>query len=168
MTRYGRHYFGMQNLRKMFLRWLPFYLLVSLPGYAQHNKPIIPKGYVAHYAPQKPTIDGRLDDPSWAKAEWSDKFVDIEGDTRPLPAFATRMKMMWDDVYFYIGVEMEEPHIWATYTEPESVIFHENDIEVFLDINGDTHNYYEWEINALGTLFHSFFYELWILTDGCF
>ena len=31
------------------------------------------------------------------------------------------------------------------------MIFYDNDFEVFLDPNGDTHEYYELEINALGT-----------------
>lgn len=32
-----------------------------------------------------------------------------------------------------------------------SSIFHDNDFEVFIDPNGDNHNYYELEINALNT-----------------
>jgi hypothetical protein len=63
----------------------------------------------------------------------------------------TRAKILWDDQYLYIGAELEEPHIWATYTQNESVIFHENNFEIFIDPSGDTHNYYELEINALGT-----------------
>ena len=59
--------------------------------------------------------------------------------------------MLWDDAYLYIGAELEEPHLWATLTEHDSVIFQDNDFEVFLDPDGDNHNYFEYEINALGT-----------------
>jgi hypothetical protein len=59
--------------------------------------------------------------------------------------------MLWDQRYFYIAAEMEEPHVWATLTAHDSVIFHDNDFEVFIDPNGDNHEYYEFEINALGT-----------------
>ncbi|WP_158855889.1 carbohydrate-binding family 9-like protein [Lunatibacter salilacus] len=111
-----------------------------------------PKTYVSYQSPTKPIIDGKLDDAVWELAPWSDAFVDIQGDEMPKPTHLTRMKMLWDKDFFYIGVKLDEPHLWATYTERESVIFHENDIEVFLDPDGDTHNYYEWEINALGTL----------------
>lgn len=111
-----------------------------------------PKTYVCYYTPSPLFIDGKLDEGAWEAAPWSEAFVDIEGDIKPKPAHLTRMKMLWDEDYFYIGVKLDEPHIWATYTERESVIFHENDIEVFLDPDGDTHHYYEWEINALGTL----------------
>ena len=59
--------------------------------------------------------------------------------------------MLWDHDYFYIAAEMEEPHIWATLVERDAVIFHDNDFEVFIDPNEDTHEYYELEVNALGT-----------------
>lgn len=59
--------------------------------------------------------------------------------------------MLWDEKYFYIGAEMEEPHLWATLTEHDSVIFHDNDFEVFIDPDGDNHNYFEYEVNALAT-----------------
>jgi hypothetical protein len=59
--------------------------------------------------------------------------------------------MLWDDRFFYIGAELKEPHVWATLTEHDSVIFHDNDFEVFIDPNGDNHEYYEFEINALNT-----------------
>ncbi|MFO7845241.1 MAG: carbohydrate-binding family 9-like protein, partial [Balneolaceae bacterium] len=47
--------------------------------------------------------------------------------------------------------ELEDPHVWATITERDAVIFMDNNFEIFIDPDGDTHNYYELEINALGT-----------------
>lgn len=60
--------------------------------------------------------------------------------------------MLWDDEYFYFGAELIEDQIWATLTERESVIFYDNDFEIFIDPDGDTHQYYEFEINALNTV----------------
>ena len=37
------------------------------------------------------------------------------------------------------------------WTKRDSVIFHDNDFEVFLDPDADTHDYFELEINAFGT-----------------
>jgi hypothetical protein len=51
----------------------------------------------------------------------------------------------------YVAAELEEPDIWATLTERDSVIFHDNDFEVFIDPDGDTHAYFELEVNAFGT-----------------
>ncbi len=42
-------------------------------------------------------------------------------------------------------------------TEKNSVIFNDPDFEIFLDPDGDNHDYYEFEINALGTI-----WELWL------
>ncbi|MCS6831037.1 MAG: carbohydrate-binding family 9-like protein [bacterium] len=111
-----------------------------------------PRHYICYRARKPLVIDGKLDDEAWQTAAWTEDFVDIEGDIRPRPRFRTRAKMLWDDQYFYIGAEMEEPHVWATLTEHDSVIFHDNDFEVFIDPDGDNHNYYEIEINALNTV----------------
>ena len=40
---------------------------------------------------------------------------------------------------------------WASLTERDSIIFRDNDFEVFIDPNGDGALYFELEINALGT-----------------
>lgn len=111
----------------------------------------MPRGYVCYRAAHPLSLNGRLDDPAWRRAPWTEEFVDIEGDKKPRPRFRTRVKMLWDDTYFYVGAEMEEPHVWATLTEHDSVIFHDNDFEVFIDPDGDNHDYYEIEINALNT-----------------
>jgi hypothetical protein len=113
--------------------------------------PFAPRHYIAFHAPSPITIDGKLDDPAWNVAPWTEAFVDIEGDQRPQPRFRTRAKMLWDDEWFYIGAAMEEPDVWGTLTERDSVIFHDNDFELFMDPDGDTHAYYELEVNALGT-----------------
>jgi hypothetical protein len=118
---------------------------------AETGAPVAPLGYVCYRAASPVRVDGRLDDPAWRDAPSTSDFVDIEGDARPRPPLATRAKMLWDDEYFYVGAELQEPHLWATLTRHDSTIFHDNDFEVFIDPNGDSHEYYEFEINALGT-----------------
>ena len=59
--------------------------------------------------------------------------------------------MLWDDTYFYIAALLEEPHVWGTLVKHDSVIFQDNDFEIFIDPDGDNHEYYEFEINALNT-----------------
>jgi hypothetical protein len=110
-----------------------------------------PNSYDCLRASGSVEIDGRLNDAAWAAAPWTAYFVDIEGDKKPRPRFHTCAKMLWDDEYLYVAADMEEPHVWATITRHDSVIFHDNDFEVFIDPNGDTLEYYEFEINALNT-----------------
>lgn len=125
------------------------------------NRSGVPEPHVPHYAPKQYlckratgslVLDGKLDKPFWEHAAWTDDFVDIEGDLRPLPAKQTRVKMLWDDEYFYFAAELIEDQIWGTLTERDSVIFYDNDFEIFIDPTGDTHQYYEFEINALNTV----------------
>jgi hypothetical protein len=111
-----------------------------------------PFEYVCRRSPSPIKVDGRLDEAAWANADWTEVFGDIEGPAKPAPRFRTRAQMLWDDQYLYIGAYLEEPHVWATLTARDSIIFQDNDFEVFIDPDGDTHAYYELEMNALNTV----------------
>jgi hypothetical protein len=112
--------------------------------------------YICYRATGRIDTDGRLDESDWQAAEWSEAFVDIEGYEKPIPEWRTRFKLLWDDEFLYVGAELEEPHVWATLTQRDAVLYRENDFELFIDPDGDTHNYYELEINALGTVWDLF------------
>ena len=106
---------------------------MNLSGVPEPNIEYAPKHYICRRATEKLVLDGRVDKPFWAAADWTDNFVDIEGDLRPKPAKQTRVKMLWDDDYFYFAAELMEDQIWATLTERDSVIFYDNDFEIFID-----------------------------------
>jgi hypothetical protein len=124
----------------------------------------LPRHYPCHRAADAIVIDGRLDEPAWAAAPWTEPFVDIEGSRKPQPRYQTRAKLLWDDAYLYIGAELEEPHVWATLTQHDDIVFRDNDFEVFIDPDGDRREYYEIEVNALGTIFDLFLVRTYI--DG--
>ena len=144
-------------MRRPALLWLAAATLAAgepapqLAPWRERMQPITPHGYIARHVARPPVIDGRLDDAAWAAAEWTTDFVDIEGDRRPRPRFRTRAKILWDDNCLYIGAELEEPHVWGKLTARDAVIFQDPDFEVFLDPDGDTHEYFEFELNALNT-----------------
>jgi len=97
-------------------------------------------------------VDGKLNDEAWKEVEWTDEFIDIQGADFPTqPWFSTRVKMRWDEKFLYIGAFLEETDVWANQTEHDSVIFYDNDFEVFLDPSGSNHYYKEYEINAINT-----------------
>ncbi|MFA8434187.1 MAG: carbohydrate-binding family 9-like protein [Marinifilaceae bacterium] len=128
-----------------------FFGLLSLLAFAGKAQEM-PRNYLCYRAPVTVKVDGKMSSEEWDKAPWTETFVDIEGDKRPLPKFKTRAKMLWDDDYFYVAAELEEPHIWGKLTQRDAVIFHDNDFEVFIDPQGDNHQYYEFEMNALNTV----------------
>ncbi|ALJ04188.1 carbohydrate-binding family 9-like protein [Pseudalgibacter alginicilyticus] len=121
---------------------------------AQVNADLIPQTYTAYKTPKKIIIDGSDSDEAWGKVAWTNSFVDIEGVKKP--KYKTAVKMLWDDEYYYILAKMEEPHVWGNLTKRDTIIFHNNDFEVFVEPDGDTHNYYELEINALNTVWDLF------------
>lgn len=120
-------------------------------GPVRAAEPIPPAHYTCYRAAAPITADGKLDEASWSLAPWSADFRDIEGDAKPKPPLRTRFKMLWDDQYLYVAAELEDPHVWAYLTAHDSVIFRDNDFEIFIDPDGDTLNYYEFEMNARNT-----------------
>jgi len=97
-------------------------------------------------------IDGALDDPAWARATWSPRFGDMVTGRPGL--HDTRAALVWDDEALYVAFRVEEPFLAARMAERDSLLFLENDVEVFID-GGDW--YYELEINALGTVYEVLF-----------
>ena len=110
-----------------------------------------PRGYVCYRTTSPVNADGILDEKSWGDVPWTDYFVDIEGSSKPVPRFKTHAKLLWDDSNLYIAAELEEPHVWAKLRQRDTVVFFDNDFEVFIDPDGDTQAYYELEVNALAT-----------------
>jgi len=113
---------------------------------------ITPKYYACYRAAEKMDIDGQMNEPAWQKARWTEPFIDIEGKLKPQPFYNTQVKMLYDDEYFYFYAYLEDKDLWATLTERDAVIFHDNDFEIFIDPDGDTHDYYELEVNAFNTI----------------
>ena len=109
------------------------------------------------------SVDGRLDDEAWAKAEWhSNEFVDITA--HPLspvldsvPSFQqAEVAAMWDDEYFCVGARLRDPIIYATVPAGHngaSVPYVDNDFEVFIDPSGTAQFYKEFEMNVLNATY---------------
>ena len=129
-------------------------LTICVPLLALSQSPDLrmPKTYACHWTTEAVQIDGVAEE-SWDAAPWTDAFLDIEGEHMPKPAYETKVKMLWDDDYFYFFATLEEEHLWATLTKRDAIIYYDNDFEIFVDPDGDTHNYYEFEVNALNTVF---------------
>ena len=115
---------------------------------AQEAAPFAPRRYVAYRTPAPIVSDGKLAEPAWAAAPWTEAFVDIEGDSRPRPPLQTRVKMLWDDDELLRCRRDGGAGPVGNVEARDAVIFHDNDFEVFIDPDGDTHAYYELEVNV--------------------
>lgn len=140
---------------KLFL----FFSLFSLPSGAQsifqkYDRFLTePRSYVCYRVDGKLKIDGKLDEVSWQKAKSTAPFVDISGEGFPTPKYETTAKMLWDDEYLYVGAILQEDDIKARLTQRDTIIYYDNDFEVFIDPDWDGHNYFEIETNARGVIF---------------
>ncbi|MEM1120448.1 MAG: carbohydrate-binding family 9-like protein [Bacteroidota bacterium] len=98
------------------------------------------------------TVDGNIQKAVWKNANWSKRFVDmVSGDAG---MYNTQVAILWNETHLYFAFVAEEPFVEAKLTEKGSIIFLENDLEVFID-GGDC--YYELEVNAANTTYEVFF-----------
>lgn len=116
-----------------------------------------PRQYLAAKTSVAPIIDGNiLDDPIWQQVPWTENFVDIS--THAVPNLLTKAKIRWDDTHLYVAGYMEEPQVSSNITAcchclnpaQDQVVFHGNDFEVFVDADGTTHYYKEFEGSPAG------------------
>lgn len=98
------------------------------------------------------TIDGNIYKETWQQANWSKRFVDmVSGDAG---MYNTQAAILWNDTHLYIAFKAEEPFVSAVLTERDSIIFLENDLELFIE---GRDCYYELEVNAANTVYEVFF-----------
>lgn len=112
-----------------------------------------PREYVCFKTSEPLKIDGKLTETAWQKAAETAPFEDISGEGFAIPKYETRARMLWDDNYLYIGAVLEEDNIKALLNQRDTIIYYDNDFEVFIDPDGDGVNYFEIETNAKATLF---------------
>ena len=143
-------------------KWFMFLLALASTGVAEAGTPLVeqygrmltpPPTYVCLKAKTPLTIDGLLNEEEWQRAPYTAAFVDISGEGFPRPKYRTRAKMLWDNDFLYIGAELEEPNIKALLKQRDTIIYKDNDFEVFIDPDGDGRAYFEIELNALNTVF---------------
>ena len=122
------------------------------------DEPIIPCSaaevphYTAYRTPSSFVVDGRLDETAWLSAPRSSRYVDLVSGEPTI--HDTRAAVLWDDERLYIGIWLEEPDVRGDLTQRDDLIYNDNDAEVFI---AGRDAYYEFEINALGTIYEVFF-----------
>jgi hypothetical protein len=106
----------------------------------------------AKWTEEKIQIDGILDEKAWLECAPSRKFVDlISGEET---AYSTTVKLLWDNENLYVAYDIEEPNVQGKFTERDSPIYQDNDVEIFI---AGENAYYEFEINSLGTIYEGLF-----------
>ena len=108
--------------------------------------------YIAHRATSPIRIDGDAGKAPWRGATWSRRFADMASGRPGL--YDTTAAILWDEVALYVAFRAEEPFVTAQQTERDSIVFLDNDLEVFID---GRDCYYELEVNAANTVYEVLF-----------
>lgn len=110
-----------------------------------------PMDYRCYRTAEPLTIDGRLDEPVWQRANWLGPFVDMEHGTPT--DFDTRVAFVWDDTHFYVGFRLEEPDVFGFETKRDGGVGGDCEMELFILGEGV---YYELQLNVLNTVYEVF------------
>lgn len=145
-----------------FIVFLFLFISQSGIGISQGLKPelphllTIPLHYTVLKTSEKIFVDGKDSEEAWNRALWTESFVDIKGESGPKPKYRTQCKMLWDENYLYLFAKIEETDIWASVTEHDKSVFQDNAFEIFIDPDGNANDYFEFQINALETVWDLF------------
>src|SRR5690606_5252358 len=116
---YGTNKAILMQMQQIFKNILFLLVLVAhLLSIAQEGK--MPRSIVVYKTLEPIVIDGLADEGAWDGAEVSKDFIDIEG--AKTPTYRTNVRMLWDETYLYFHAQMEEPHVWATLKQRDTVI----------------------------------------------
>ena len=116
----------------------------------------IPLQYTVLKTSGKIVIDGKDDEKDWSKAPWTEQFTDIVNGTEIDSERKVQCKMLWDDDFLYLFARLQESNLWASLTEHDDRVYQDNAFEMFIDPDGSTFNYFEFQINANGAVWDLF------------
>ncbi|HEV3142760.1 MAG TPA: carbohydrate-binding family 9-like protein [Gemmataceae bacterium] len=104
------------------------------------------------------SIDGKADEEAWKHAQVIDHFYLpwLQDKNRPAKT-ATKAKLLWDREYLYFFADMEDTDLYADVTEHNGQTWDNDCFELFFKPAEDKPGYYEFQVNAAGTVFDCFF-----------
>ena len=117
------------------------------PGVRGQSTPPV---YEAARAGVPVKIDGKLDDPAWAGARGTGKFVNNSDGSSA--SSETEARILYDDKYLYFAFRSADENIWATLARRDEHLWEEEVVEVFLQADPSHPSYIELEVNPLGTM----------------
>jgi hypothetical protein len=95
-------------------------------------------------------LDGRMSDPLWKRAPAVSLVDTVYGGPADQP---TEVRLLVSATTLYIGFACADDYVWGTKTEPDSEIYREECVEVFLDPSGGLHRYCEIDVSPKNVVF---------------
>jgi len=96
------------------------------------------------------TVDGSLDEAAWRGAQVIREFgIPV---THEAPRRETEARILWDRRYLYVAFKAADEDVLAVHDTRDSDTYRDDVLEVFFRTEADGEDYYNIEINALGTV----------------
>ena len=112
-------------------------------------------GYVIQRAKDPIVIDGKADEPAWAKAQTTASWKDAEGGGAV--GGVTVGRLLWDDKNLYAFIDVTDADVFSSYTKNDDTIWMVDVVELFIYANGDGRGYVELQVNPNNAQFDSWF-----------
>ena len=130
--------------------------VLVLPAAAQ-EKPA-PPAVECRWAAGPIEIDGKADDAAWKIAQPIDNFGQpwLKENARP-PKTTTKARLLWDRDYLYFFADLEDHDLFADIVEHDGRTWLNDVFEILLPPGRDKPRYYEFQVNAAGTMLDIFF-----------
>ena len=124
------------------------------PGWLSGTSPPLPT-YRAERASGPLTVDGRLDEPAWARARPVELVETLTGRT---PRYRTEARLLWDERALYLAFSCEDDEVWVKPDrKDDGAIYEDEVVELFLDPGGAGRDYAEIEVSPAEVLFDARF-----------
>lgn len=116
-----------------------------------------PFEFECRYASAPIVVDGKPDDADWQSAVVINKFdlPWLQEKNRPAKT-ATKARLLWDREYFYFFAEMQDSDLYADIKDHDGMTWFNDVFEIFLKPAEDKPGYYEFQVNAAGTVMDMF------------
>jgi len=90
------------------------FIILLFLQFANADSPVKKVYVTSNINPHPPVIDGKLDDPVWAKVTWAGDFIQRDPYEGKEPSQATSFKILYDDTSIYIAIRADD-------NEPEKI-----------------------------------------------
>lgn len=106
----------------------------------------------SHYTDERILIDGLDSESAWKEASTHTDFKNsVDGSDTQGPE--TTVRSLWNDQGLYLFIRAEDAHIWGTITVPDTPLWEEESLHVFLDAGRSYRDYLEIAVNPLNIVF---------------
>ena len=130
------------------MKLLPILLILLFSLTGGILKIIAQPVYNCYKTDAKIKIDGKANEPAWQHAD-KGTFVAMDGSR---PGMQTEFMWLWDDQNLYGFFHINDNNLWATMTKRDQHLWLENVVEFFIDPDGCSKTYAEFEFNPLNTV----------------